>query len=459
MSPSKLQTKITSGLVAVLCCVAALVAAAPAAADSLVFVKENNVWLSAPDGSGQYQVTLDGTADNPYVSPSQADDGTIVAGRAQPQGAPLYRMRQNGEVINQIPVGPIPVAGPFNSQVSPDGRTVAFEHVFSRSVNGYVETSSDVRFTRTDGSTPNGFGEVARGAGAPSWIDSNRAFVGVNQTAYTVIPGQAPVEWWNDYQHQPPFNLGETVEDGEYAPNGLLAVVRGEGSWGTIQLYRSTGSFTAAPKPTCTLSEPSPGPAGQEFKDPTFSPAGDALAWQEGNGVWTEDLPADCSQGTPHLLIPGASEPDWGPAAVAPPARVPSGAPGGGAGGGTPGGGGGTGRGAGAPSGPGSKATHGGSATTRQTIGEALAKGIAVSVDAPGAGDVVAVARFHGSLLGKATKRVAKPGRTTLHLAISKAGRKVLRGRDRATVKIAVRFRPRRGGDIKSSTVSLQLAR
>src|SRR5919197_744210 len=44
------------------CCAAVLLATAgPAAADSLVFVRDNNVWLSNADGSGQYQVTLDGT--------------------------------------------------------------------------------------------------------------------------------------------------------------------------------------------------------------------------------------------------------------------------------------------------------------------------------------------------------------------------------------------------------------
>ena len=36
--------------------------AGTARADSLVYIKNGNVWLANPDGSGQYQVTLDGTA-------------------------------------------------------------------------------------------------------------------------------------------------------------------------------------------------------------------------------------------------------------------------------------------------------------------------------------------------------------------------------------------------------------
>ena len=43
------------------CLMVALATAAPAAADSLVFSRDNNVWLANADGTGQYQVTLDGT--------------------------------------------------------------------------------------------------------------------------------------------------------------------------------------------------------------------------------------------------------------------------------------------------------------------------------------------------------------------------------------------------------------
>lgn len=45
-----------------------LVTAPVASADSLVFIRANNVWLANADGSGQYQVTLDGTAGSPYIA-------------------------------------------------------------------------------------------------------------------------------------------------------------------------------------------------------------------------------------------------------------------------------------------------------------------------------------------------------------------------------------------------------
>jgi hypothetical protein len=61
------------------CVVAAFAFAATAGADSIVYVKDGNVWLTSPDAAKQYQVTFDGG----YSSPSQADDGTIVALRGK----------------------------------------------------------------------------------------------------------------------------------------------------------------------------------------------------------------------------------------------------------------------------------------------------------------------------------------------------------------------------------------
>ncbi|MCA1707684.1 MAG: hypothetical protein LC808_32205 [Actinobacteria bacterium] len=112
-------------LVLMLALVSSAAAAATAQAASVVYVKDGNVWLAGLDGSGQYQVTLDGSVSNPYTSPSQADDGTIVAARAKE----LYRMKQNGELLN----APFGTASPFgaiiNPRVSPDGTKVGFSFV------------------------------------------------------------------------------------------------------------------------------------------------------------------------------------------------------------------------------------------------------------------------------------------------------------------------------------------
>jgi Dipeptidyl peptidase IV (DPP IV) N-terminal region len=47
----------------------ALVCTTAAAADSLVFIRSNNVWIANANGSNAHRVTRDGTARYPYESP------------------------------------------------------------------------------------------------------------------------------------------------------------------------------------------------------------------------------------------------------------------------------------------------------------------------------------------------------------------------------------------------------
>jgi hypothetical protein len=58
---------LRTALVAV---VAVFVGAGSAQASSLVYIKDYNVWLANPDGSGQRQLTTDGFRELPYESPS-----------------------------------------------------------------------------------------------------------------------------------------------------------------------------------------------------------------------------------------------------------------------------------------------------------------------------------------------------------------------------------------------------
>jgi hypothetical protein len=100
-----------SALAAAAVCAAAAVPAV-AAADSLVYVKDGNVFLSAADGSAAKQVTTDGG----YESPSQADDGTIVAGRRTEENGRtprrLHRVDREGKLLNP-PVETVAVDNSF----------------------------------------------------------------------------------------------------------------------------------------------------------------------------------------------------------------------------------------------------------------------------------------------------------------------------------------------------------
>src|SRR5262249_22696948 len=74
--------------------VAAGIAASPAAADSIVYVKQGNLYLTSPDGSQGYQVTSDGG----YSSPSQADDGTIGALHDDQ----MVRLDRSGHILSSV---------------------------------------------------------------------------------------------------------------------------------------------------------------------------------------------------------------------------------------------------------------------------------------------------------------------------------------------------------------------
>src|SRR3954466_10265940 len=110
--------------------VLALAAAAPAAADSIAYVQNGDIWLSTPAGSRRVQVTRTGT----YYSVSQADDGTLAA---LVPGEKIQKLSRDGRVLAEFltPIsdgaaqaGPInQFHGPFNPQISPDGSKIAYE--------------------------------------------------------------------------------------------------------------------------------------------------------------------------------------------------------------------------------------------------------------------------------------------------------------------------------------------
>jgi hypothetical protein len=319
--------RLALGLALAAAALVALLCAPAGVASSIVFVKDGNVWLAKPDGSGLYQVTLDGTPGSPYRSPTQADDGTIVAQRGTQGDARLHRMKQNGELLN-APIGTAaPGTGPLNPKVSPDGTKVTFWFITVVTPCWWcyglryaqLYTYSD-RFT-----DPSVFGRQDSRR-QPSWMGNGRTlgFYGVKASYQDVGGGEnSYVDWFSeaDYFSNPAHWLN--LHDGEVSRDGQkLAVVRkNDDNGGTIFLYRTNGGPPAKPTPVCELSQP----VGT-FSHATWSPDGTKLAWAEGNGIWAATVPPlvdsnACAGISANLLIPGVSEPDWGPADVAPPAR------------------------------------------------------------------------------------------------------------------------------------------
>lgn len=330
-------------LAVLLALLGALVLAASAQASSIVFIKGGNVWLSHPDGSGQYQVTLDGTPDGPYRSPSQADDGTIVAAR----GSSLYRMSQNGTLLNAPFETESPAGNLQSPRVSPDGRVVAYAYT-TITYTGRYNTPYAVSYTTADHLENPGYGTL-KGVLEPSWVGNGQTLlsttsqnefydnVGGGDDSYS--GGSAPNSaWWSDCDVFP----GDCSNGGQFHyPHQMqmsrvgdrLALVRDTGEFPdattSLDFLSANGGPPAIPAAKCEINGPNAGSLTQTFADPTWSPDGRALAWQEGDGVHVAQVPNldDCGtvSGFQDAVIADGSEPFWGPADVNPATRTTSG--------------------------------------------------------------------------------------------------------------------------------------
>ena len=471
---SALGRRFMRSLLAVVLAVVGLSIAGPAAADSLVFIRDHNVWLANADGSGQYEVTLDGSPDSPYSSPSQADDGTIVALRTPSGGRPqIWRMHQNGGLLNAPINTPAPGTGAIDARVSPDGRLVAYWFVTEVSTGTCLfcfDLSSRALISYSDRFTnPDEVGTPNTGS-LPSWMSNDTLLLSNGNATqwYYKLGMPEGAEWWGDSDNcgscVPAAIVGLT--DGEVSRDGgRIALVRGDNDE-TIVLYRTNGAPPAVPTPTCAFT----GANGGKFLGPTWSQDGQTLAWQEGNGIWSAQIPdvSNCATIAPsQLIVAGGAEPDFGPAAVSPGARPGCGNPGNPAAcpgpGPSPG-----------PT-PGPKPplaaptlphqltvllTGAAKALKHLAIHGYLHRGqVAIAFTAPSAGVLtLRLTGAHAALLASGRVSFTKAGSRKVTLRLSTAGRRALRNAKRWRGTLTAAFAPHRGPK-RSAKLALTLTR
>ena len=298
-----------SSLLIIALAVAGPVCAAPAAADSLTFIKNHNVWLANPDGSGQYQVTLDGTAGAPYESPSQANDGTIVAIREAPgQRTQIYRMTQSGRPAER----PDQHAGAGHGRAQREGlaqrraRCLLVRHLGQRPAVPVLRVHRESGAAEPLGPlyAPHELGTPNYG-GWPSWIGNDTILIGEGSAEQCTTGSGCRRRRRGSTDSRLRLAGLQTLIDAEVAPTGdRLAVVRGNHQE-TIAFLKLNGPPPAGPTvANFNATAPVANPTGK-FVDPTWSSDGQLLAWQEGDGVWTGAIPADlanCSAFRPVAL-------------------------------------------------------------------------------------------------------------------------------------------------------------
>jgi hypothetical protein len=428
--------------------------AGTAAADSISYVKDGNVFLTTPDGTLTHQVTTSGG----YSSASQADDGKIVA----LAGGRFHVMNQYGDVLSDFaPVGSgtagtITLDGPFDPAISPDGSRIAYGF--------YVQYKSGdpncgmpggcwegrlyagTGYTRSTGATE--WGEAGfkptYSWTDPSWIDNSRTLMSGPASAYLdqVATGDAGSGgegkgWFSD--HSPGV---ENLFDGEQNRQGTAAAFVANSNGGRLRIYRTSGAAEGTTPPLC-LDAPSRGSA---YTSPSWSPDGERLAFADASGLYIATFPGLNGACTPEGQVQvtlrdelaGAKSPDWGPADLPAPRPAKAQDP--------------------VPA-PAPRSAPGASRTTtpalrlmvaKRTLREALASGLAVDVRCTAATPVKVVARTGRKTVGSGSA-TCRRGHAKVTVRFTKGARKALRRKRSLTLTLTATA----GTTTGSSTVKL----
>ncbi|HEU4658060.1 MAG TPA: hypothetical protein VFR97_11060 [Capillimicrobium sp.] len=374
----------TAAAGAVLAAVLAAPAVAGAADGSLVYAKGGDVYLAAPDGSGERRLTTDG---GKVLAVQQTDD---AEGRHPRR---LHVLSRDGGTVG-APIETVPVdnsfyIGPLAPAISPDGTKVVYHYFYTGPIED--ETEPKVAYSRLDDPTvPGEWGNAFPGYLSPSWVDDQRTllFFGAQRVAHVGVDTlDGPYsDWFGDPEVETLLTNGEVTRAGDR----LVAI----GERNDLRLYAVQGPIPGGDVSlACSVS----GFAG-DVKDPTWSPDGRSLAYADADGIHVMALPdlAGCASAKRTLVVRGGENPDWGPAAA-----------------------------------PRAAATLRVGKASRQAL---LGKGLVVRVNGAPKGRVTLVARAGRTVVARGSAKAGAAGSATVRLKATKAGRTALAGAKRLVV-------------------------
>src|SRR5436305_397347 len=285
---------------------------AVASADSIVYLKDGNVWIANADGSGARQFTVNAYG---WHSPSEADDGTVVVAgglaRTNPDGSDsagsseIYRFQPDGNQIGTFTptygsysTPSCPAYPPSRVRVSPDGSKIAYG-IYGCGGGGY-----ETALWTPSGSTGLSFPNQSIGQQDfwnPIWMDSSR---------FTISHSGPPVfgSHWGEHQVSDGDNVGGGWTEPAESSNAADAVTSRDGATAVV-FFNDASSYTdghprnvsmrvyynpAVPSdwthasygnPVCTISLTASDYNDIEHLDPSLSPDATKVLWGSAAGV------------------------------------------------------------------------------------------------------------------------------------------------------------------------------
>ena len=285
-------------------------ATATAQADTIVFRRGGDVWLMAPDGTGQRQVmpgelrvAVDGRRRD---DPGRRRHG-LAASLHSGRGARRHPTPATATIDDN------PNETPTHVRISPDGARIAYDE----GIGGDV-TTLWTPATATTLEHPNqSHGQEA--LVAPSWIGNSdvTAPEGPGFWLYTVGGGDnSAVPWFSD-----PDAAWATGLDAAASRNGArVAVLEDDAADSEGTPTRVVLKLFSPPTLVCEL--PLEAADSYASASPTFSPDGSRRS-RSRRATASTSCPTT-APGHQVVTLPGAWEPYWSPAETRPPASVPA---------------------------------------------------------------------------------------------------------------------------------------
>ena len=296
--------------------------AASHAAGTITFIKDREVWIANPDGSGARQVSHNATARSAMRSPSQRADGTIYA--AGPDRF-FYRYNPDGSSAGAPLLAPTCGGlgyGPTDAQVHPKGGLILYNYIFSDCLIPFDELH--VRTTVVSDTTPvinESIFPHWKNVGTPRWLgETSIGMIGLDGETIWFLPelpaqggsagtiyswigfeqaGQADFDSF-DY-HAPSRNLLAEV-----TPNGAGADEKAD-----LWVLNSEPKQGATVNVVCSLPE-----FAKKGAQPRWSPDGTQFVWTGTDGVYVSPAPVNDGNGKcvlqPKLIAAAGSDASWG---------------------------------------------------------------------------------------------------------------------------------------------------